>query len=76
MSVDQNCHRKFLALMPNAASPQSLMVQAYQNLKIAITAGYWQPSETLPAAALLSACIQVPAAVRAREALIKNEFLS
>lgn len=39
---------KLQTLSPDAALPQSSLVQFFQKLKIAVTAGYWRPDEFLP----------------------------
>ncbi|WP_348943799.1 GntR family transcriptional regulator [Chitinibacter sp. FCG-7] len=54
--------RKLLALAPDPNSPQSLMVQFYQKLKIAITAGYWLPNESLPTALQFAQLFDLPLA--------------
>ena len=44
-----NRNRKLMALAPDRASPQLIEVQLLQKIKIAISAGFWQPNELLPA---------------------------
>lgn len=47
-SKTDNSTAKLLTLAPDCNLPQSEMVQFFQKLKIAVTAGYWRPEEVLP----------------------------
>ncbi|WP_028454059.1 GntR family transcriptional regulator [Chitinilyticum litopenaei] len=50
MTASSPAERKLLALNPDPELPQSLALQFFQKLRIAVCAGYWQPGEPLPEA--------------------------
>lgn len=54
--------RKLLALTPDPELPQPIAAQFFQKLKIAVTAGYWLPSDNLPSAANLAEALSLPTA--------------
>ncbi|WP_051534696.1 GntR family transcriptional regulator [Deefgea rivuli] len=73
MAAD-NRNRKLMALAPDRASPQLIEVQLLQKIKIAISAGFWQPNELLPAVQTLADIFNISAhAVQQVYALLVND---
>ncbi|MBE9608324.1 GntR family transcriptional regulator [Chitinilyticum piscinae] len=60
MTATLQASRKLLALAPDSALPQPPALQFFQKLRIAVCAGYWLPSETLPDAATMASATNLP----------------
>lgn len=71
-------NRKLMALAPDRASPQLIEVQLLQKIKIAISAGFWQPNEFLPTPSVLANILNMPlsAIEQAYDQLVKDSWLN